>query len=255
MRNIKYLIFALFLFIPFAVSADEIYSVNMSLDLDKYGNANVVEKWNVKASGGTEWYKAYYNLKNTKIENYKVSMDDTPLKEKNPWDVNGSLSDKKGYYGINETSNGPELCFGKSDMNKHIFTMEYTFKNLVYTTEDSDIIYLTLLPEATVRSFQVNVKGFYTFPDSLDVWGYGYKGYAYVKDGKITMTNEDGLDDEYVVLLVKFPKGTFTTTNTLSEFTNFEAVKALADEGSFEQDYSDYGYNDYCDHSDYYDAS
>ena len=58
----------------------------------------------------------------------------------------------------------------------------------------------------------------YSFPDELDVWGFGYKGYAYVKDGKITLTNEDGLDQEIVAALVKFPLETFDTTNSYSRY-------------------------------------
>ncbi len=241
MKYVKYLLFSLFLLIPFSVNADHIYNVDMKINIDKNGNANVTETWDVKADSGTEWYKAYYNLNNVEISNFKVTMDGSSLKYKN-WDVDESLSQKKGYYGINRVNDGVELCFGKYDMKKHSFTMTYTISNFVFNTDGDQVTYFTLLPNATVDHFEVNISSYYSFPDNLDVWGYGYKGYAYVKDGKITMTNEDGLDEEYVVLLAKFPQNTFETTNSYSQFPTFDSVLEMAKEGSYEHDYNGYGY-------------
>ncbi len=242
MKRLKYILIGLFLLLPFSVKADTIYNVDMKINIDRNGTANVTETWDVKASSGSEWYKTYNNLKNIQISNYSVSMDGKPLQYK-AWEVEESLSQKKGYYGINHTEDGIELCFGKYDMQRHSFTMKYTMSNFVFNTEDAQVTYFTLLPNATTKHFEVSVTGYENFSDTLDVWGYGYKGYAYVKDGKIMMTNEDGLDNEYVVLLVKYPKEMFNTTNSYEEFSTFDNVKELADEGSFEHDYSNYGYN------------
>ena len=240
MKYIKYILFSILL-LPLTVEADNIYNVDMKINIDKSGNANVTETWDVKADSGTEWYKAYYNLDNIEISNYKVTMDRSALKYKD-WDVDESLSQKKGYYGINYTNDGVELCFGKYDMKRHSFTMTYTISNFVFNTDGDQVAYFTLLPNATVDHFKINVSSYYAFPDTLDVWGYGYKGYAYVKDGKITMTNEDGLDEEYVVLLAKFPQNTFNTTNSYSQFPTFDSVLEKAKEGSYEHDYDGYGY-------------
>ena len=243
MKNLKYILFAVFLLIPISVRADHIYNIDMKINVDQNGTANITETWDVKASSGSEWYKQYYNLKNIEISNYTVSMDGNPLTYK-AWEVEENINQKKGYYGINRVSEGIELCFGKYDMKRHSFTMKYTMTNFVFNTENEQVMYLTLLPNATVDHFAVNITGPNSFDEHLvDVWGYGYKGYAYVKDGKITMTNEDGLDEEYVVLLAKFPSQTFTTTNSYEEFTTFDDVKNMADEGSYEQDYTNYGYN------------
>lgn len=243
MKNLKYLLFSFLLLIPFSVNADHIYNVDMKINVDKEGAATVTETWDAKADSGSEWYKAYYNLDDIKISNFEVSMDGKPLKYKE-WDVDESLSDKKGYYGLNYTNDGVELCFGKYDFKRHTFTMTYTISNFVFNTDGNQVTYFTLLPNATLDHFEVNVSSYYSFPDTLDVWGYGYKGYAYVKDGKITMTSEHGLSGEYVVLLVKWPKDTFATSKTYSQFPTFDSVLEKADEGSYEHDYSNYGYND-----------
>ena len=238
MKKLKYLIFSLILLIPGIVKADTIYDLSMNIYLNKDGSANITETWNVKADSGSEWYKQVYNMGNMKLSNYKVSMDGIPLTYKE-WDINESLSEKKGYYGINEVSEGIELCFGKGDMERHRFTLTYTLSNIIFNTEDSQILYNTLFPNVTTDNFTVTVSSYYSFPDDLDVWGYGYKGYAYVKDGKIEMTNgeEGSLYDDYVVLLAKFPKETFDTYNSYEEFETFDDVLDMAEEGSYEYDY------------------
>ena len=242
MKYIKYLVLTLLFLIPVSVKADHLYNVDMKINIDKEGVASVTETWDVKADSGSEWYKAYYNLDDIKISNFQVSMDGNPLKYKE-WNVDEGLNQKKGYYGINYTNDGVELCFGKYDMKRHKFTMTYNISNFVFNTEDSQVTYFTLLPDATLDHFEINISSYYSFPDTLDIWGYGYKGYAYVKDGKITMTSEDGLSNEYVVLLVKWPKETFLTSKTYSQFSTFDSVLEKADEGSYEHDYSNYGYN------------
>ena len=222
-----------------SVFADDIYNVDMKIYLDELGNANITETWTVKADSGSEWYKQLYNMGNQQISNFTVSMDGNPLKYKE-WDIDESLSDKKGYYGINYVPEGIELCFGKSDFEKHTFTLNYTLSNFIFITNDSQVLYETLFPNVTMNNFSVEISSYYAFPDTLDVWGYGYKGYAYVEDGKIKMSNEGGLYNDYVVLLAKFPLATFNTDNLDSRFTEFNDVLNMAEEGTYEYDYGDY---------------
>lgn len=237
-----YLIFLLIILFPVSVYADNIYKIDMNINITKNGNANITEIWDVKADSGTEWYKQLYNLGNQELSNFKVSMDGEELIYKD-WNINESLQQKKGYYGINYVSEGLELCFGKGDMQRHIFTLNYTLSNFIFNTEDSQVLYQTLFPNVTLDSFTVTIDSYYDFPDTLDVWGYGYKGYAYVENGKIKMSNEGSLYNDYVVLLVKFPSNTFETNNT-SDFVTFDDVLNQAKEGTYEYDYSDGYYDD-----------
>lgn len=220
--------------------ADQIYSIDMNIYLNEDGSANIKETWNVKASDGSEWYKQFIDMENIEISNFTVSMDGNNLKLNDNWDVNDSLSNKAGYYGINHIDNGFELCFGKKDFNTHTFVLEYTLSNYVFNTQDSQAIYQTLINRGTANSITVEISSFYEFPDDLDVWGFGYKGYAYVADGKIYMQTESGLNDEYMVLLAKFPSETFKTDNSYSKFDTFDSILSSAKEGSFEHDYEIY---------------
>lgn len=239
MKKIKYIfsiISALFL-LNINASADTINTIDMDIYLNEDGSATITEKWNAKANGGSEWYKQYIDMENVEISDFTVSMDGKELTKKENWNVDASMNEKAGYYGINYIDDGFELCFGKTDFQTHTFTLKYKLSNFVFNTEDSQVIYQTLLNKGSAGQVTVQISGFYEFPDDLDVWGYGYKGYAYVENGKIYMQTEESLNEEYVVLLAKFPSNTFKTDNSYSRFNNFDSVLDLAEEGSFEHDY------------------
>lgn len=235
-KRFLFLLLCLFLF-PLSVSADHMYHVDMDIHLEKDGSAIITEVWDVKADSGTEWYKALYNLGDSEISNYGVYIDNELMTFRTNWDVNASLQEKRGYYGINYTSDGIELCFGKNDMKRHKFTIKYKLSNYIFNTSDSQVLYWTLMPNVTVDSFNVDIDSYYDFPDTLDVWGYGYKGYAYVSDGKISMSSEGKLKNDYVVLLAKFPLNTFNIVNTNDRYDSFSDVYDQAEEGTFEYDY------------------
>lgn len=47
------------------------------------------------------------------------------------------------------------------------------------------VLYLRLINDLDFpRNFNITISGPEYFQDTLDVWGYGYKGYAYVDNGK-----------------------------------------------------------------------
>ena len=80
-----------------------------------------------------------------------------------------------------------------------------------------------------------------SFLNTLDVWGYGYKGYAYVKDGIISLSNSEdsSVNDAYVVLLAKYPLNTFNTSFSTSKFNTFDDVLDAGNEGTFKYDYGE----------------
>ena len=240
MKKILFLIITFLFSISIVSAKNNIYNIDIKVYLDEFGNADITEVWEVKGSDGTEWYKVLNNLGNMELSNFKVSMDGTDLKYK-VWDIDESLSQKKGYYGINYTNSGLELCFGKYDYKNHTFKLTYELSNFIFNVEDAQIIYYNFidrLSDVDFDNFSLEISSYYEFPDTLDVWGYGYKGYAYVADGKIYMSNEGNMDNKYAVLLAKFPLNSFKTTNKVSQFNTFDDVYQKAEEGTFEYDYS-----------------
>ena len=241
MKKIVYGIFIFLISSTLVHASNDIYSIDIDIYLDEQGNANITEVWDVKANDGTEWYKGYANIGYMDLADFTVSMDGKELTKK-VWDVDENLSEKKGYYGINTTSDGFELCFGKYDYKRHKFTLKYTLTNMVFNTEDAQVVYNTFidrLSSVDFENFHIMISSYYEFPDDLDVWGYGYKGYAYVKDGVIEASNEGSMNGNYVVLLVKFPSETFNTSIGYSDYSTFNDIYTKAEQGTFDYDYDE----------------
>ena len=325
MKYMKYIMFTFLISIIgiASVFANTIYSIDVTLKLDEYGNGYVTEVWDAKVDKGTELYKPMGDLGNSKITNYEVSMDGKKYTYVSSWDVDASKSEKAYKNGINYTNDGFELCFGMSNYGRHKYTLTYNVSNMVYNVEDSQFLYWKFINDSmnpAPSNVSVKVVGPFEFPsvnenvetyenlldayiadinnkaknedleitnfvapetesvkcnkvlfddnkvsaaydckvkgskytyeyydylgstvslaDSVAVWGYGYNGYAYVSDGAIEMINEENNFDssEYVVLLARFKKDTFKTTNTYSEYNDFGDVYGRSKEGSFRND-------------------
>ena len=239
MKTIKYLLLMICSFFVFCSTAlaNDIKKITMDIYVDNNGDGHIVEKWEANLSEGTEGYKPYYNLGSSIITDYKVSLNNIDYETISNWNINGSFSDKKYKAGINPIDDGYELCFGISEYGNNTYTLKYTITNFVSTIDDADIIYWQLIPyELSDKPEYVYVKihSDFSYANDLPVWGYGnYGGYAYVaKDlGYIEALNENGLNnDEYLTLLVKFPKGTFTTSSILDK--SFDDIYNMAEEGA-----------------------
>ncbi len=238
MKKLK-LLLILFLGIFFSkvVYANDIKSINMDIYVDNMGDAHITETWSANLNEGTEGYKPYYNLGNSYITDYTVSMNGTKYTTLSSWNVDASFESKKYKAGINEVSNGYELCFGISKYGNNTYTLKYTVTNFVSEVEDAQMIYWQLIPyNLSDKPEYIFIKIYSDFPyaDDLDVWGYGnYGGYAYVNSDNhtIELVHEDALDsDEYMTVLVKFPEGTFNTSNKLEH--DFNYYYEMAEDGA-----------------------
>ena len=90
------------------------------------------------------------------------------------------------------------------------------------------MIYWELIPSGNSKgSVYIKIHSNFNYDFETPVWGYGnYGGTCYVYDGYIEMQSDGKLDsDEYMTILVKFPKGTFNTSNTSSFNSTFFATE------------------------------
>ncbi len=232
----KFIAISILIFVfPLVVKANSISKIDMDIYVDDNGTAHVTETWNANLNQGTEGYKPYYNLGNANITNFKVSENGKEYEVQNNWNTNASFDEKAYKNGINYITNGLELCWGISSYGYHNYVLTYDIEGFVASTTDADMIYWTLIPyELSSKPDDVHIK-IHTnnyLSDSVPVWGYGnYGGTAYVYDGYVEMNSEGTLEsNEYMTILVKFDKGTFNTTNILSE--NFDHYYNMAEEGA-----------------------
>ena len=239
---LKIMTFIMVMFLIPVVKANSVSSISMNIYIDNEGNAHVTEVWDAKLTNGTEGYKPYYNLGDSKITDFKVIMDDIQFTQQNSWNVDGSFNSKKYKNGINKISDGVELCFGISEYGRHNYVLTYTITNFVYQLNDSQMVYFSLMPydfSNEPDNVYIKIYSDFKYQDTLDVWGYGYEGFAYVYDGYIEMSTEKGLDsDEYMVVLIKYPDGSFSNLKSLNK--DFQYYYEMAEEGAIHRDGSDF---------------
>lgn len=234
-KKLFFVIISILLFLPIGVKANTIYDIDMSIYVDKNGDALVTETWTVNLSQGTEGYKPYYNLGNATITDFNVKLNNINYTYINNWNVNGSLQSKAYKNSINHINNGLELCWGISKYGNNVYTLSYKINGFVSQNEDSQMIYWTLIPHdlsSKPQNVHIKIYSDNKYSDDLPVWGYGnYGGTAYVYDGYIEMNSEGTLNsDEYMTILVKFPLNTFNTTNIISN--DFNYYYQMAEEGA-----------------------
>lgn len=240
MKKIYFLLLIICLFGFINTNASNLSSLDIDIYINENGDADITEYWTAYANQGTEFYKPM-NLEDREIKNFVVSENGEAFTYKEYWDTSKSRSEKKNTYGINHTSSGIELCWGIGEYGDHTYKVSYTLTGFVTKYSDADaFLYKAVNDNMSIspQKVSIDIKTYYELPDTIDVWGYGYKGYAYVKDGFIHAESEGSLSySDYVVLLAKFPLGTFTTTR--EEDKSFDEVLNRANENTYEYDYGD----------------
>ena len=208
-------------------------SISMDIYIDSSGTAHVKETWDVYLDRDTELYKQYTDLNNSEIRNFKVYDNGKLYENIGIWNINASFESKAYSNGINYISNGLELCFGISTYGSHKYVLEYDITNFVEELNDADVVYWGLVKGVKVNKVYIKIYADEPFKDDLDVWGYGnYGGHVYVHDGYIEMSTDGALSsNEYMTILVKFPKNTFDTFNEKVD-KNFSDYLKMAEEGS-----------------------
>lgn len=246
MKRYIFIIFFIFFIFSLKVSANSLYNIDMNVTLNKDGSARITEVWDMKNSKDTEVYKAMYNLGNMEISNLDVSLGNTKFNYVSNWDINGSFEDKKYKSGFNYTSDGTEICFGISEYGRKKYTFSYDVSNVIFNVEDAQVLYFKFIDYMSVMdnmTYSIKVSGPNTYSDTLDVWGYGVKGYTYVKDGSIYSSNEENTylnnKDDYYVMLVKYDLGTFNTNNSYEEYSTFDDVYNKAQDDTYNYDYDE----------------
>ena len=225
----KYIyLFLMMFFIPFYnVFATSVSNIDMNIFIDKDGNANVTETWIANVTDGTEGYHPYYNYGEATFSNLSVSMDGIDFQTIDNWDIDNSFNEKKYKAGFYNTNNELDVCFGISSYGSHVYTIKYTINNFVVRLADADMVYWNLFPKefsSSPNNVSIKIYSDFKYEDTLDVWGYGkYGAPCFVSDGIIEMTsdNETVSSNEYMTILVKFPRNTFNTSFELDNEFNY----------------------------------
>ena len=161
-------LYILFMIIPNVVKASEdtLNSIIMEIDLDKNGTAKIVEKWDIDINSGTELFKQYNNLENSKVVNFSVSENGNKFQTLSAWNLSAPKADKDNKCGINQTSAGVELCWGIGNFGRHEYVLEYEIENFIYEYDDSQVSNFILIPDMVDLApeyVKITMSSFYKF--------------------------------------------------------------------------------------------
>ena len=232
-----FLSFILFFSALMVVDANTISKINMDIYVDNNGNATVTETWNATVTDGTEGWHPYYNIGSSEISVVRARMDGHEFTILDDWNEHSSLSEKAYKAGVYyPESNEVDVVFGISSYGTHEYEIQYNISNFVSSTSDADMIYWTLFPKnfsASPDNVNIKIYSDFRYDDSWGVWvfGKGMKDNNYIYDGVFGAEfNETINSDEYVVVLLQFPKGTFQTSVVLDN--GFDSYLEMAKEGA-----------------------
>ena len=230
--------------------AQEIRDIQTTVNLFRNGNAQVIQKWDMTVTEGTEWYIPIDNPGKSYIDEFMVFENGKKFEsDGRKWNSNRSREAKTGRSGIVEKGGGNiELCWGQGEYGDHVFTIAYIIENLVQSYPECDGFHWHFLndewyakPQHVSITFRNETEAdpwFWESPDSCNVrfWGFGLKGDSWMTPaGEIVFESSEPLSfSSFFSALVQFDKGLFHPQ--VEGDGTFEELKQEAMEGS---DYND----------------
>ncbi len=220
---------------PVFAKEQAIPSITIDVLLEKDGSAVITEVWEVRGiSGGTEYYKALYNMDGISVHSLRVwDESGTEYKPLSGWDTDRSLKEKAGTSGILETAKGYELCWGIGSYGDHTYTLQYTLEGLVKDYGDYAGFYHQIVSELSsapeFASVKISMADTVLTADNARIWGYGYTGEVDIgKDGSLEAFTSEPMDSgDYVNLLCRFDRSLFPLAAKAD--SSFEKLKEAAE--------------------------
>lgn len=174
--------------------------INTLAELDADGTMTIRQKWvfDDRYTDGTEHYIVFNNgsLKGAKLKDFQVYQNGQALEEV-PWDVDASFEEKAGKFGINETADSLELCFGIAEKRSdNTFEITYKVENVIEKTKDGAYFLHWKFINDNLSDPVGKIRLELTFPTKvLKIYGFGYEGLVAMADDKAnTVVYENGTD-------------------------------------------------------------
>jgi len=224
------------------VYANDIYTVEMWMDIHSDGSATIKETWdiNMTNSSNTEFYVAKHNLDNMDIRDLVVEevADDetvTTFETLNTWNVNASRAQKAGKCGLVEASGGYEVCWGFGELGRHSYIVSYTITNIVKSYQGGDAMSYNFLSDAAggadILNIYLRADDFAMEYPETRVWVFGCEAESSFADGDISILSQSRFGaSDYAAVLLAFEPGLLFPTDQRDE--TLDEIIALNMEGS-----------------------
>lgn len=213
--------------------------LTMDVFIQEDGSAHIKEIWDMNVYEGTEVYKVFDNLNESKITNLKV-LDEKGNQYENigEWNIDFDKEEKDGKCGLVTKDNGYELCFGIGEYGQRVYTFEYDLSYFVKEYDDYQGINMAFFSESTLepRKARIVVSSPFQFSEeNSKIWAFGYNGSVLFEEGKVIMlANETILENGKMQLLMKIEQPLFTDAYPIND--NFESIIEDAKDGSYYDD-------------------
>jgi len=221
-----------------ALAANNVSDINVDVAIYDDGSAYITQIWNCNFVKGTEGYIPIENLSGMSISDFLVSDVNGAYTYIKDWDIEASFDEKAGKYGMVETDEGYELCWGISEYGETRYAIEYKINNFVGGYEDYDGFNFqfinsgmgTLPTDVTIKITMQN--GIKLDENNGGIWAFGFDGQINFENGQVVAYTEAPLStsSDSVIIMLQLNKGLINPTRVVEE--SFEAVKTKAFEGS-----------------------
>ncbi len=203
------------------VKANSIDNISMDVYIDNEGNAFITEVWQSNLTEGTEGYRTFTNLGNSKITNFIVSDDSGRVYDSlTNWNPQDNFNNKAYKNGLHSIINGVELCWGISNYGNRVYTLKYNINNFIEQYTDTQGIYFNFLNlDQKVGSAKIKIHSDKAFSlDNAKIWVFGYEGTINFVDGSIVLESKEMIaPDQYMVGLIRFENNIFNTSNKVNK--------------------------------------
>ena len=244
----KWLLLLVLLASATSLSAQTLQNLDIRVVLSRNGDAHITETrqmdidWN-----GTECYIVIGNLDGSELRDFTVT-DETGrhYEYEEFWDVDEDRDWKEGKCGINQTSNGYELCWGLGEEGDRTYITSYTVTNLVKGFNDADgFNYMFVAqginpyPEHVKLTIVAEDDSTFISPENTGIWAFRYRGdISFVGNSIVAESSEPFESRSAMIVMCRFEKGMFEPMHCYNN--SFEDLKQRAFEGS---DYDDSDYD------------
>ncbi len=226
-----FLIITIFL-TPSIIYADDFTSIDMSVNIDEKGVADVKETWVINEDNRdyTERYKRIENLRGLKIRDFTLRSNGKDFTQVSPWDIDKSFDQKSYKYGRVDEDDAVELAWGISEFSKNTYELSYKIDPLVIGLNDADMVFFNFVGsnfDPKPESINIKISTPSSMGDNVKMWGFGLIGDIKNVDGDIILKSSGDVD--YATIMLKFPKGSFATSYREDKNFNDYANQAVKD--------------------------
>lgn len=223
---------------PLYAYNDVLNEVNIDVVLNDDGSASFKETWITEVGSGTENYKVFNNMGDSKISDFSV-IDENGKKYTfiDNWDVNKTRSQKAYKCGIIQRGDSYELCWGVGDYGHREYTITYHISNFLQQYKNDQGFNYAFLSDMDLPPQKVYVKLSSSIPftdEMSDIYAFGYTGEVHFVDGAVVLKSHSSLSSySKVQLLMRIDNGTFQNAHE-----NNSDYQDILDDAMLDSDYT-----------------